>query len=189
MSIQEQFHNEVYEPVAAWAAVQDQRSRLGEIRIDEPEYSDGEVSFSVRADYRAIISVRFQILINVKHEVIKLVREHSPGYPRPARLFQRPGMRGRKLLGWGSIITDLRHGFNLILLGGADSSCGEWRLLRNRNHSDAATALRRDPEPFAFTMAELEQERALIGSLYTYQVTIEDLAIPGHVEELFIIAQ
>jgi len=182
-TVKTQFHQDVYLPIAKWTASFNEQSEITRIRVDGPAYSIDTMSFQLWLGRRSLISTNFEILHEDEHQITKLAPGPSLGNPKVVRVFERPEFCGRKIMGWGSIVADTGHGFNLILLESEDSPYGDWRVLRNTNDV-SAQKYRRDPEPFAFELVELERELALIGAMYVYHVTVEDLLCPGHAAEL-----
>jgi len=179
-TINEQFHQYIYAPIAEWTTSFNEQSKITKIRVDEPA---SIMSFQLWLGRRSLISINFEVLHEDEHQITKLVPEPWMGNPKVVRVFKRPEFRGRKILGWGRMVADTGHGFNLILLESEDSPYNDWRVLRNTNDV-SAQKYRRDPEPFAFELVELEQELALIGAMYAYQVIVEELLWPGHAVEL-----
>lgn len=89
---------------------------------------------------------------------------------------KQPIFNKSQIMAWGGVVADKGRGFNLLLVKNDDDVYGEWLVMINTN-SKVFGSQERIPEPFCFSLNELEKELELLNTGHQYRTSIERLAL------------
>lgn len=84
-----------------------------------------------------------------------------------------PHLQNNELMAWGYISGADGRGYNLLLLKSKTEIYGTWRMLENK--MGWPSNVTRRPEPFAFSLEELEEEIRNVGAMHVYSIRPIDL--------------
>jgi serine/threonine protein kinase len=118
------------------------------------------------------LEMKFRVLSDAEFQ--RNVQTHDFGRIFTRIEIQRPRLRGRNILVWGTIKASDGRGFNFALVE-TGQTYGEWFTIRNR--MGFPSNARQRPEPFPFEDSEMEKELRVLGAMHIYSSDVAPLDI------------
>lgn len=146
-----------------------------QMTIFSEHHSEERFSWKIRFSKERTIAINMEAILreNFQRELppnpfIDEYEESFIGYRKPRTENYIPQYRRKKILAWGKVVNEGKHGFNILLVE-SDGLYGDWLIMQNKNNLSLCIQGREKREPFAFEFDELEKEISYIDVTHDYR--------------------